>query len=145
LLYNMINMSRSSTDAVARSRFQNFESQLAVAGVREQLRGFGLPLPRYLVGTSFIAGNLKLMWPQPVQVLIQGDFKKSPWIDRAQFEACGGLAIWPMEENPEWVIGQPLTDRLSFRGSFRLKAEDGPRSALNWGWIEPTGGVCAAR
>jgi Dolichyl-phosphate-mannose-protein mannosyltransferase len=143
LLYNMINMSRSSTDAVARSRFQNFESQLAVAGVREQLRGFGLPMPRYLVGTSFIAGNLKLMWPHAAQVLIQGDFKKSPWIDQAQFEACGGLAIWPVEESPEWVIGQPLTDRLSFRGSFRLKAEDGPRSALNWGWIEPTKGVCA--
>jgi hypothetical protein len=143
LLYNMINMSRSSTDAVARSRFQNFESQLAVVRMREQLRGFGLPMPRYLVGTSFIAGNLKLMWPQPAQVLIQGDFDKSPWIDRTQFEACGALAIWPAEESAENVIGKPLAERLSFQGSFRLKSEDGPRSALNWAWIAPTKGVCA--
>jgi 4-amino-4-deoxy-L-arabinose transferase-like glycosyltransferase len=145
LLYNMINMSRGNVDAVARSRFQNFESQLAVMRVREQLRGFGLPTPQYLVGTSFVAGNVKLLWGSPVQVLIEGDFNKSPWVDKAQFEACGGLAMWPIFEEPQWLIGQALTDRLSFRGAFRLQLEDGPRSALHWGWIEPTGGVCQAQ
>ncbi len=142
LLYNMINMSRGNTDAIARSRFQNFESQLAVQKVRERLHELGLPTPRYLVGTSFIAGNVKLLWGSPVQVLIEGDFNKSPWVDRAQFEACGALAVWPAEQAPEWVIGQAMTDRLSFQGSFRLQPEDGPRSALSWGWIEPTGGIC---
>jgi 4-amino-4-deoxy-L-arabinose transferase-like glycosyltransferase len=144
LLYNMISFSKGNVDAVARSRFQNFESQLAVMRVHEQLRGFGLPTPQYLVGTSFVAGNVKLLWGRPVQVLIEGDFNKSPWVDRAQFEACGGLAMWPIFEEPEWLIGKELTERLSFRGAFRLQLEDGPRSALYWGWIEPTGGVCKA-
>ena len=53
----------------------------------------GKPL-RYVVGSMWLAGNLAHYSPDQPHVLIDGEPRRSPWVDLADMRAKGALLVW---------------------------------------------------
>lgn len=73
----------------------------------------GAPL-RFVVGDTWTAGTVAFALPSAPDVLIDGDPRKSPWVDAKNLEHCGALLVWPANRpTPAWVsvlaADQPVT------------------------------------
>ena len=53
---------------------------------------------RYVVGSTWAAGNVAFFSRATPDVLINGDFGISPWVDQQRLQACGYVLLWAPEK-----------------------------------------------
>lgn len=58
----------------------------------------GSPL-RYVVGSTWAAGNVAFHATSTPDVLINGDYRISPWVDPAKLQGCGYVLLWAPEKS----------------------------------------------
>jgi len=96
-----------------------------------------------IAGDTWIAGNIAMNAKHEIQVLIDGDYNKSPWVKPDANTACGVLVV--VERSPD-IMGENFTPpellRLlklsSHQGHLTLpwtKQATGPQVEIDWGVI----------
>ncbi|HVL75129.1 MAG TPA: glycosyltransferase family 39 protein [Noviherbaspirillum sp.] len=103
---------------------------------------------RVVAADTWLGGNIATRIGRDVQVLIDGDFGKAPWVDRESAQ-CGMLvAINRSPANPdrtdEKVVA--LMEQAAHRGTVEVpwtRKTGGPVVVVEWGII-PAGADCAA-
>lgn len=58
----------------------------------------GVPL-RYVVGSTWAAGNVAFFGRSTPDVLINGDYGISPWVSPERLQACGYVLLWAPEKS----------------------------------------------
>ena len=92
---------------------------------------------------TWLGGNIVTHIGLQAQVLIDGDFVKSPWVDKDKAEKCGMLvAIDRSKDGPDGVSREvlDLMARSTQRGTLNIpwtKKAEGPRVVVEWGIIPP--------
>jgi hypothetical protein len=103
-----------------------------------------VPTPVTVVAAdTWLGGNIAIHAGPDVQVLIDGDLEKSPWITARQAASCGMLVALnhsadAAEAPPPKVV--ELMSKATFKGTTRLpwtRKADGPQVVIEWGIIPP--------
>lgn len=68
---------------------------------------------RFVVGDAWLAGNLGFYASSRPSVFIDGDLRRSPWIDLREIERHGAVLVWPANKEPAWMEQFPLAQRQS--------------------------------
>lgn len=99
----------------------------------------GRPL-RFVVGTTWVAGNIAFYSKDRPSVLIDGDERKSPWVDKAALKKAGAVVVWRRtnkeipdrlaKQFPGAIVQQPMT--FDWQTSAKLKPV-----LLNWAIVAP--------
>ncbi len=94
---------------------------------------------------TWLGGNIATHIGREVQVLIDGDYDKSPWVDEARANRCGMMvAINRSKDNADPL--EPGTIALMAQATEHgtlefqwTKKQDGPVVVVEWGIIPPQG------
>lgn len=98
---------------------------------------------RLVASDTWLGGNIATHIGPQVQVLIDGDFGKSPWVDEDKADKCGMLvAINRSKDNPDDVDNEviALMAQSTQHGMLDIpwtKKVGGPRVEIEWGIIPP--------
>lgn len=77
-----------------RMKATNFPGRLLAAEVTREWRArTGQPLV-YAAGSMYVAGNLSVYAPDRPRLFIDGDFRKSPWVDPGALRRSGAVIVW---------------------------------------------------
>jgi 4-amino-4-deoxy-L-arabinose transferase-like glycosyltransferase len=106
----------------------------------------GQPL-RFVIGTTWTAGNIAFYSKDRPSVLIDGDARTSPWVDKAALTKAGAMIVWRASGGripghiarrfPNGVVQPPMTFR------WRTGANIEP-VRLDWAIVKPAGRVGTA-
>ncbi len=100
----------------------------------------GAPL-RYVVGTTWAAGNVAFYATSTPDVLINGDYRISPWADAGQLRDCGYVLLWapekPAREPGPWMsqINPGLPEAVA---EVSHPAQPAIRVPVRWVIVPPT-------
>ncbi|NMM27789.1 MAG: glycosyltransferase family 39 protein [Glaciimonas sp.] len=103
-----------------------------------------------VVADTWLGGNIATRIGPKVQVLINGDFSKSPWVQPAEATRCGMLVAINRSPSDADVTDEKVVDLMNqaaWRGTIQLpwtKKTDGPQVIVDWGIIAPQPGCRAA-
>jgi hypothetical protein len=92
---------------------------------------------------TWLGGNIAIHAGRQVDVLIDGDLDKSPWITARQAASCGMLVALNRSPNAAEAVPPKVVELMSkarFKGSTRLpwtSKSDGPQVVIEWGIIPP--------
>ena len=98
---------------------------------------------RLVASDTWLGGNIATHIGPQVQVLIDGDFGKSPWVDEDKADKCGMLvAINRSKDNPPEIDNEviALMAQSTQHGTLDIpwtKKPGGPRVEIEWGIIPP--------
>jgi hypothetical protein len=92
---------------------------------------------------TWLGGNIAIHAGPHVQVLIDGDLDKSPWIAARQAASCGMLVALNHSADAAEALPPKVVELMSkamFKGTTRLpwtSKADGPQVVIEWGIIPP--------
>jgi 4-amino-4-deoxy-L-arabinose transferase-like glycosyltransferase len=66
----------------------------------------GRPL-RFVIGSTWIAGNIAFYSGDSPLVLVDGDFRVAPWVDPDELRRDGALVVWSADDKSTGVENQP--------------------------------------
>jgi hypothetical protein len=98
---------------------------------------------RLVASDTWLGGNIATHIGPQMQVLIDGDFGKSPWVNEDKADKCGMLvAINRSKNNPDDVDNEviALMAQSTQHGTLDIpwtKKAGGPRVEIEWGIIPP--------
>lgn len=75
-------------------RSHEFPGPELAAEISRQYRAATGREPAYVIGPQIEAGNISRYTPSRPRVVLDADFSKAPWIDRADLNAKGAILIW---------------------------------------------------
>ena len=101
----------------------------------------GVPL-RYVVGSTWAAGNVAFFGKSTPDVLINGDYGMSPWVSPERLRACGYVLLWAPEksgrEPGSWM--QAMNPGLpEAEVELGLPSQPAIRLTVRWVVIPPAG------
>lgn len=98
---------------------------------------------KLVAADTWLGGNIATHIGPQVQVLIDGDYSKSPWVDEEQADKCGMLvAINRSKDNSPEIDNEviALMAQSTQHGTLDIpwtRKADGPRVVIEWGIIPP--------
>lgn len=97
---------------------------------------------RYVVGTTWAAGNVAFYAKATPAVLINGEFGISPWVTPERLSACGHVLLWAPEksgrETGPWMSS--MNQRLPAASAELVHASQAAiRVPVSWVIVPPTG------
>lgn len=110
------------------------------------LEHYQTPL-RYVIGDTWLGGNVSYYSPQRPHVLIRGDYKISPWINPSDLKLSGAVIVWCIENcasrnyaeaTPEFIKDFPqakIQEPLVFR---RQTGANVPPVTMGWAILPPS-------
>lgn len=139
-LYTTIQGVRATNDDMkARSPYHG---ELVAERLTEEWRAAtGTPL-RYVIGDMWFGGNVGLYSPERPSVVIEGDLKRSFWVDPAELARHGALIVWldvagdgalPAAYRERYPAARPMgVIRFPWRTPFNK-----PPVPVGWGILPP--------
>lgn len=129
--------------AVGRATRSDFPGA-RIATVMQQRWSEHVPSPmRYVAADTWLGGNITTHLKGNAQVLIEGDFALSPWVDPTTVQECGMLVTVNRSlDSSDGVPPKVLAwmNQATWRGTEQLpwtKKSDGPQVVVEWGIIAP--------
>jgi hypothetical protein len=101
----------------------------------------GAPL-RYVVGSTWAAGNVAFFGKSTPDVLINGDYGVSPWVSPERLQACGYVLLWapekPGREPGPWMhdMNPGLPEAQT---ELSLPSQPAVRLTVRWVVVSPAG------
>jgi hypothetical protein len=132
-------------DITGRPTRANFPGQAIGAYFTDAFRAATGRELRIVVGSTWFAGNVAFYSPDRPSVLIDGDFRLSPWISQERLRREGALVVWPAAPTGDWTPypGQHELPTLSREQSTMFPRQGREQSlvpvGLAWDIIYPEG------
>ena len=104
-------------------------------------RTTGVPL-RYVVGSTWAAGNVAFFGASTPDVLINGDYRISPWVTPERLQACGYVLLWAPEKSarePGPWMHQMNPGLPESEAELSLPAQPAIRVTVRWLVVSPAG------
>jgi hypothetical protein len=79
----------------------------------------GQPL-HYVVGRLWDGGNVAHYAPERPRLLLDGDHRRAPWIDRADLKRRGAVVVWATSD--PWLLPMPAELRTAAAGAIEQPA-----------------------
>jgi len=110
--------------------FEPSELEEVIEDVWEETSSTSVP---YVVAPQWLGGLAAYALPERPQVVIDGDFQKTPWVDQGRVEQCGAVYLGSAARQ---AIGPDIT-----RGVLRVPAErpEHATHALDFAIVPPRG------
>ncbi len=104
--------------------------ELTEAALKSWERIYRKP-PSIVIGPAWEAGLVALFSPTRPSVLVDGDFKKSPWIKKEKLASEGALVVWMGAQKPYKSL-----ELMHGVGSMPIWHK-GKKTLFNWGVLPP--------
>lgn len=101
----------------------------------------GTPLS-YVVGSTWAAGNVAFYAQSTPDVLINGDYGISPWVDPVRLERCGYVLLWAPEKlarEPGAWMSRMNPGLPEAEAEVHLPSQPAIRVAVRWVIVPPAG------
>jgi len=95
---------------------------------------------RLVAADTWLGGNIAVHIDARTQVLIQGDYQESPWLDAARALDCGALVVWSPEIAPPSQALVQLRVQAPWQGELQQRWPSGGSRVftVEWGILPPT-------